>query len=93
MNFPRCRLSIPALFAILSSAGGSSAAIIIQALTYKKSGNLEITLAVHRDDDQHLRPLVVWIHGGALIYGGRHQVSSEACDLEKAGYWVVSIDY
>src|SRR4051812_25083344 len=46
-----------------------------QTLTYKKVGPLEIKADVFREDDDRARPVVVWIHGGALIMGNREAVS------------------
>lgn len=62
--------------------------------TYKTVGELEIKADVYRPDDDELRPVVMWIHGGALIMGGR-QIRSDALKklLLEAGYVIVSIDY
>ena len=39
-------------------------------------------------------PVVVYIHGGALIFGGRRDMPEAAIEpFQNAGYWVVSIDY
>jgi acetyl esterase/lipase len=65
----------------------------VQTFTYKKVGDLEVKLDVHRANDAVLRPLVVWIHGGALISGGRQSLSRAAKTLLQAGYCVASIDY
>jgi acetyl esterase/lipase len=55
---------------------------------------LEIKADVHRADDEQIRPVVVWIHGGALINGHRASVSGRVKqDLLDAGYAIVSIDY
>ncbi len=61
---------------------------------YKSVGNLEIKADVHRINDDQLRPVVVWIHGGALILGHREGISRRVrkATLE-AGYCLVSIDY
>lgn len=68
--------------------------VAVKTFTYKTVGDLEIKLDVHRADDQKLRPVIVWIHGGALINGHRAGVSGR---LKKAmldrGYCLVSIDY
>jgi acetyl esterase/lipase len=51
---------------------------------------------VYRARDDRVRPVVVWIHGGALIMGNRelsHEPGSLLAALLKAGYAVVSIDY
>ena len=61
---------------------------------YKKVGNLEIKADVYRADDDRIRPVVVWIHGGALIMGHREGISNRLKDeMLKAGAIVVSIDY
>ncbi len=60
--------------------------------TYKKVGDLEIKLDAHRPADEKIRPLAVWIHGGALINGGRQGIGPGR-QLLQAGYVVVSIDY
>ena len=65
----------------------------METFTYKKVGDLEIKLDVHRIDDQQLRPVAVWCHGGALINGGREGVGRAGRDLVQAGYCVVSLDY
>lgn len=60
--------------------------------TYKTVGDLEIKLDVHRAADKQIRPLAVWIHGGALINGGRQGIGPGR-RLVEAGYVVVSLDY
>lgn len=64
----------------------------VETFTYKKVGDLEIKLDVHRADDDKVRPLAVWIHGGALINGGRQGIGPGKQLLE-AGFVVCSIDY
>lgn len=62
--------------------------------TYKKIGDLEIKADVYRYDDQRVRPVVAWLHGGALINGHRESVPrwlADAC--KKRGYILVSFDY
>jgi acetyl esterase/lipase len=65
----------------------------IQTFTYKKVGDLEIKLDVHRANDDAIRPLAVWIHGGALMGGGRQGIGRAGKTLLDAGYCVTSIDY
>jgi acetyl esterase/lipase len=51
---------------------------------------------VHRPADDTVRPVVVFIHGGALMMGGRKLTPSPGSLLEallRANYAVVSIDY
>jgi acetyl esterase/lipase len=65
-----------------------------QTYTYKQVGDLEIKANVYRADDEKVRPVVVWIHGGALIMGGRDSVNGRVKKMFlDAGYAIVSIDY
>src|SRR5688572_19381622 len=61
--------------------------------TFKRAGDLEIKADVHRLDDREVRPVVVWIHGGALINGGRERINRHLQQLINEGIIVVSIDY
>jgi acetyl esterase/lipase len=62
--------------------------------TYKKVGNLPIQADVYRVDDPAVRPVVVWIHGGALISGNRQSVPRNLLELcRDEGYALVSLDY
>lgn len=75
-------------------AAESSGEIRKDTYTYKTVGNLKIMADVYREDDVRARPVVVWIHGGALINGHREGVNGrlKSAFLE-AGYALVSIDY
>ena len=64
----------------------------VTTFTYKKVGDLEIKLDVHRLADKKIRPLAVWIHGGALINGGRQGIGPGRTLLAE-GFVMVSIDY
>jgi acetyl esterase/lipase len=62
--------------------------------TFKIVGDLKIEADVYRADDTKVRPVVVWIHGGALISGNRKSVPRNLLDLcRDEGYALVSIDY
>lgn len=62
--------------------------------TYKTVGDLKIQVDVYRPADDRVRPVVVWIHGGALILGNRAGVPKNLLDLcASEGYALVSIDY
>ena len=62
--------------------------------TYKTVGDLKIQADVWRADDAEVRPVVVWIHGGALITGNRDSVPKDLLDLCRSeGYALVSFDY
>jgi acetyl esterase/lipase len=62
--------------------------------TYKIVGGLEIKADVHRDETEKRQPVVVWIHGGALINGHRESVPRWLLDAcREKSYTLVSIDY
>ena len=70
----------------------------VQTFTYKTVGGLEIKADVHRaavgGADDNLRPVVVWIHGGALINGHREGVDRRVKEMVlREGWILVSIDY
>jgi acetyl esterase/lipase len=62
--------------------------------TYKTVDKLEIQADVYAEAAKAPRPVVIWIHGGALIVGNRVGVPQRLLEpLIRAGYAVVSIDY
>lgn len=62
--------------------------------TYKTVGNLAIKADVIRAADDLARPVLVWIHGGALIMGDRRGIDRRVKQhAALAGYVLVSIDY
>jgi acetyl esterase/lipase len=66
----------------------------MKTYTYKKVGDLEIKADVYPASGEAPRPVVLWIHGGALIIGHRGQTDRTLFNqLHKAGYALVSIDY
>lgn len=68
-------------------------AATVTTFTYKEVGDLKIQLDVHqRPAKGGLQPLAVWIHGGALINGGREGVGP-ARELLDHGFCVATIDY
>lgn len=71
-----------------------ASAIKKSTFTYKTVGALPIQADVLRADDKTLRPVLLWIHGGALIGGNRSGISRQVKDAAlAAGYVFVSIDY
>jgi acetyl esterase/lipase len=69
-------------------------ALVKTTHTYKTAGGVKIQADVYRPSDTKLRPVVVWIHGGALIMGNRLGIPIDLLDLCRAeGYALVSIDY
>ena len=62
--------------------------------TYKTIDQLTIQADVYRHEDTLKRPVVVWLHGGALIMGSRNGVPKQLRELaEEHGFVVVSLDY
>ena len=69
-------------------------AFVKKTYTYKAVGDVPIQADVYRADDDKVRPVVVWIHGGALITGNRNSVPRQLRDLCRAeGFALVSFDY
>ncbi|MFI5381440.1 MAG: alpha/beta hydrolase [Tepidisphaerales bacterium] len=85
-------------------AGGVMAAAIprssyaqtppMQTHVYKTVGKCEIKADVHQAAPGERKPAVLWMHGGALMMGGRRGVDGRIqAELLKAGFVIVSIDY
>jgi acetyl esterase/lipase len=65
-----------------------------KTFTFKTVGECAIQADVYGARPGAERPVVVWIHGGALIVGSRGQVDRALlAALREAGYVIVSIDY
>jgi acetyl esterase/lipase len=61
---------------------------------YKQVGDLKIRADVYRFSGPEQRPVVVWIHGGALIMGHREGIDRRLKDaFLDSGYILVSLDY
>ena len=68
--------------------------VTVTTHTYKRVGPLEIKADVHRAGDSVTRPVLAWVHGGALINGHREGINQRLKDMVLgAGYVLVSIDY
>lgn len=65
--------------------------------TYKRVGTLEIRAEVYRGEGAAPRPVILFIHGGALIMGSRNSLADsrpiQLALYQKAGFTVVSVDY
>jgi len=82
------------LFLLVFLVNTVAAEVRVQTYTYKRVGDLEIKADVYREDDEKIRPVIVWIHGGALIMGGREGINRRVKKMFlDAGYAIVSIDY
>jgi len=65
-----------------------------QSYTYKVVADCRIQADVYRIPDNVARPAILWLHGGALIFGDRETLSPDQLERYlKAGYTVISVDY
>jgi len=81
---------------MLFTHGSSSPAADFVKTThiYKTVSDVKIAADVYRPTDDQIRPVVVWIHGGALIVGSREWVPANVVELCKTeGFTLVSVDY
>ena len=83
-----------ATLVLLTALQANPAPLPKKSFVTKEAGGVKIELDVHRDDSAQLRPVLVWIHGGALIMGSRSQVPRDLLDLcREENLALVSIDY
>jgi acetyl esterase/lipase len=65
-----------------------------QTYVYKTAKGLDIKADVYRPATDQVTPAIMWIHGGALIFGERSWIMAYQLDRYlAAGYTVVAIDY
>lgn len=77
-----------------SSVFAKDTEFVKKTYTYKTVDKTPIQADVYRPNDTQQRPLVVWIHGGALIVGSRVSVPRRLMEFcKKEGYALISIDY
>ena len=75
-------------------SSGQAVAPRLSTHVYKTVDNLAIKADVYRQDNDSIRPAVVWIHGGALIMGNRSDISGRVKKYAfDKGYILISIDY
>jgi acetyl esterase/lipase len=61
---------------------------------YKRIANADIRADVYRPRETGPRPVIVWIHGGGLIFGSRSMLPADELGVFlEAGFVVVAIDY
>jgi acetyl esterase/lipase len=78
----------------LSATQAGDGKVKMTTYTYKAAGALPIKADVYRLPGDDVRPVIVWIHGGALITGQRGGLNAEQRQRYlNAGYVIVSIDY
>lgn len=87
-------MAVPFLGGIDSSADDDTQAFSKRTHVYKSVGDLRIRADVYRHDDSVKRPVIVWLHGGALIMGSRTAVPQQLKDLARAeGFVLISLGY
>jgi acetyl esterase/lipase len=65
-----------------------------ETLVYKSVDGTAIKADVYRLAGQEPRPVIIWIHGGGLIFGNRGMLPPDERDeFLKGGYVLVAIDY
>ena len=80
--------------ALLLLAPGPQAALAKKTHVFKEADGVKVELDVHRPDTADVLPVVVWIHGGALLMGNRNGIPGRLLELcRKEGFALVSIDY
>ena len=77
--FPYCIATAAAMLLAIQCAAAEDQPSM-KTYTFKQVGELEIKADVYRAGDETIRPVVVWIHGGALINGHRAGVSGRVKD-------------
>jgi acetyl esterase/lipase len=92
-------LTLVAVFGFAADMQAQAKKVTIRKKTYVYkvvSGEEKLKADVYRVADDSVRPVVLWIHGGALIMGDRSLSAKPGTLLNallQAGYAVVSIDY
>src|SRR5262249_50128065 len=79
---------------LLPPRASAGAGLVKKTYPYKTVGDVQVQADVYRPDDAKVRPVLVWLHGGALIVGSRTAVPKDLLELCRAeGYALVSLDY
>lgn len=93
-DFAKCGIVIGSGFWSTVKTYGQTSEMLPTSYSYKTVGDLSIKADVIRPADELVRPVLVWIHGGALIMGDRRGVDRRVKQHAlSAGYVLVSIDY
>lgn len=90
------KMAAVALCVVLVSAIPSFADSTLEKSTvaYREINGHKILVDIYRPPGDKVCPVIVWLHGGALIMGNRESVHHELMNLaEEKGYAVASFDY
>lgn len=78
----------------MTTYGADKPDLVKKTYAYRTVDKNEVQADVYRPDNTKTCPVLVWIHGGALINGSRTQVPGDLLNLCKTeGYALVSLDY
>ena len=76
------------------NSGGDEILYSTETFTYKTVDDHEVRADVYRYPDEEIRPAIIWLHPGALIFGSRKDVPAEQVKrYVEAGYVVVAVDH
>jgi acetyl esterase/lipase len=91
-NKPQLTVNDPSQIRVLEDKSGTP--VHKATHIYKRAGMLAIRADSYRFVDRPKQPVVVWIHGGALINGHRESVPQWLMDVcRQNGFVLVSLDY
>ncbi len=89
---PQIAVTDPTQIKVIENLSGPT--IHKRSHVYKRVGALSIRADSYRFHDRADQPVVVWIHGGALMLGHRESVPRWLMDAGRENGWViVSLDY
>jgi acetyl esterase/lipase len=78
----------------VSQTAAAQSKLTKTTVAYREIDGHEVLADVYRPAGDEVRPVIVWIHGGALIMGSREGIHPQVRSLaEEKGYALVSIDY
>ncbi len=87
-------LAVASSIAVCQSSRTAESRTSVKTFTYKRVENIDLHADVYRLPGSELRPVIFWLHGGALIFGSRGMLpADEREQFLLAGYVVVAIDY
>jgi acetyl esterase/lipase len=90
----KSKLLLLALAGVVSLNLSQAAEVVQSTHVYKSVNGLDIKAEVYSYPDERERAAVVWLHGGALINGGRQGISGRVRKFAmENGYVLVSFDY
>ncbi len=87
-------LRVAVVVAVSAGRGFAQEPLTKGTYSYKIVGELKIEADVYRPGESERRPVLVWVHGGALIVGSKSQVPKQLLELcTRERFVLVSLDY